>query len=67
MNELFKKYKDKISIFIAHQLTSVTGFERIIAIDNGSIAEDGDHESLVKKNGYYYSLWGKQKQEKKEN
>jgi subfamily B ATP-binding cassette protein MsbA len=65
LNELFKKYKDKIIIFIAHRLTSVTGFERIIDLDNGGIAEDGDHESLIEKKGYYYSLWGKQKQEQK--
>jgi ABC-type bacteriocin/lantibiotic exporter with double-glycine peptidase domain len=63
LDELLKKYKDKIVIFIAHRLTSITGFERIIAINNGSIAEDGDHESLFKKKGYYSSLWGKQKQE----
>jgi ABC-type bacteriocin/lantibiotic exporter with double-glycine peptidase domain len=67
LNELFKKYKDKIIIFIAHRLTSITGFERIIAIDNGSIAEDGDHGRLIKKKGYYYSLWGNQKQKIKED
>jgi ABC-type bacteriocin/lantibiotic exporter with double-glycine peptidase domain len=66
LSELLKKYKDKIIIFIAHRLTSITGFERIIAIENGRIAEDGDHESLIKKKGYYFSLWGKQKQEQKE-
>jgi len=61
LNELFNKYEDKIFIFIAHRLTSVTDFERIIVIDNGKIAEDGDHEILINKKGYYYSLWGKQK------
>ncbi len=61
LNEMFNKYKDKIIIFIAHRLTSVTEFERIIVIDNGRIVEDGDHEGLIKKKGYYSSLWGKQK------
>jgi ABC-type bacteriocin/lantibiotic exporter with double-glycine peptidase domain len=61
LNEMFNQYKDKIIIFIAHRLTSVTDFERILVIDNGGIVEDGDHESLIKKKGYYSSLWGKQK------
>ena len=61
LNEMFEKYKDKIIIFIAHRLTSVTDFERILVIDNGRIVEDGDHESLIEKKGYYSSLWGKQK------
>ena len=66
LNELLKKYKDKIIIFIAHRLTAITGFERILALNNGSIVEDGDHEGLIKKKGYYSSLWGKRKQEQKE-
>jgi len=61
LKELFDKYQDKIIIFIAHRLTSITDFERILVIDGGQIVEDGTHESLIKKEGNYFSLWGKQK------
>jgi ATP-binding cassette subfamily B protein len=62
LKELLKKYQHKIIIFIAHRLTSITDFERIIVIDDGQILEEGNHESLIKKEGKYFSLWGKQKE-----
>ena len=57
--ELYKKYKDKIIIFIAHRLTSIVDFERIVVMDGGKIVEDGTHDQLMKKKNKYYLLWGK--------
>lgn len=70
LNELFQKYKDKIIIFIAHRLSSVTDFECIVVIDKGQVAEQGTHLQLLKKKGKYHFLWGIQKdvsQEQQEN
>jgi len=64
LKELLKKYQYKIIIFIAHRLTSITGFERILVMEDGQIVEDGNHESLIKKEGHYSTLWGKQKEKK---
>lgn len=58
LDELFKKYKDKIFIFIAHRLSSVTDFERIVVIDKGSVVEEGTHLQLMEKKGKYHFLWG---------
>ncbi|MCP5108259.1 MAG: ABC transporter ATP-binding protein, partial [bacterium] len=58
LNELIEKYKDKIIIFIAHRLSSVTAFERIVVMDKGSVAEQGTHSQLLKKKGKYHFLWG---------
>lgn len=60
LNELFNKYKDKIIIFIAHRLSSITDFDRIVVIDKGSVAEQGTHLQLMKNKGKYHFLWGMQ-------
>jgi ABC-type multidrug transport system fused ATPase/permease subunit len=62
LNELFEKYRDKIIIFIAHRLSSITDFERIAVIDKGTVVEEGTHLQLVKKQGKYHFLWGMQKE-----
>lgn len=62
LNELFSKYKDKIIIFIAHRLSSVTDFERIVVIDKGRVAEEGTHNQLMESQGKYHFLWGMQEQ-----
>src|SRR5574337_154656 len=45
-------------IIIAHRLATVRGCDRIIAIDNGHIVEDGSHEALLSSAGSLYGkLW----------
>jgi len=65
LNELFKKFQEKIIIFIAHRLTTVKDFERIVVLENGNVLEEGSHETLMTRKGKYYFLWGKvEKQDK---
>jgi len=48
-------------IVIAHRLSSVRHAHRIIAMDKGSIAEEGSHDSLLKRpDGLYAHLWAMQ-------
>jgi len=61
LRELLDKYKDKIFIFIAHRLSSITDFDRIIVIDRGSVAEEGTHDQLIRKESKYRFLWGRGK------
>ena len=37
--------------------------DKIIVIDKGNIIEEGDHLSLLNKNGLYALMWNKQKHE----
>ncbi len=48
-------------IIIAHRLAAVRGCDRIIAIKDGRIVEDGTHQSLLQMpNGHYAMLWRQQ-------
>jgi ATP-binding cassette subfamily B protein len=49
--------RGKTTLMIAHRLTTVQNVDRIIVIDNGQIAEEGNHESLIKANGIYKKMW----------
>ncbi|MEM6842285.1 MAG: ABC transporter ATP-binding protein [Bacteroidota bacterium] len=52
--------KDKTVIVIAHKLSTVQQADQIIVLDNGKIAEAGQHEALLKQEGLYYRLWNTQ-------
>ena len=45
------------SILIAHRLFTVRAVDRIIALDHGQIIEEGDHEALLARGGYYATLY----------
>lgn len=50
--------KDCTTIVIAHRLSTVKRMDRIIAMEDGSIAEEGTHEELAnKEGGLYKKLW----------
>ena len=52
--------KDRTAIFISHRLSSCKFSDKIIVFDKGEIAETGDHDSLISKNGMYKKLWDAQ-------
>lgn len=60
-NDIYVKYKEmttgKTSVFISHRLASTRFCDRIIFVDNGTIAEEGTHESLLALNGQYAHLF----------
>jgi ATP-binding cassette subfamily B protein len=47
---------------IAHRLTSVTGADNILVLDNGKIAESGNHSELINQNGLYLRMWNEYRQ-----
>ena len=44
-------------LMIAHRLSTIRSCDIIYVMDKGKIVEEGDHESLLKKKGYYYSVY----------
>ena len=49
--------QDKTSIVIAHRLSTLLHMDRILVFDQGTIVEDGHHQTLLAKNGLYKTLW----------
>ncbi len=47
----------KTLIVIAHRLSTVKNADRLYVIREGSIAEQGTHEELLKKGGLYSTMW----------
>jgi subfamily B ATP-binding cassette protein HlyB/CyaB len=43
-------------LIIAHRLSTVRNCDRILAVENGQIVEDGHHDDLLRRNGRYAAL-----------
>ena len=52
--------KEKTSIVIAHRLSTIEKADVIIVMKDGAVVETGNHSSLMKKQGFYYSLYASQ-------
>lgn len=50
----------KTVIAIAHRLSTIAHLDRILVFDRGRIVEDGSHDELLNRQGYYYRLWSMQ-------
>lgn len=55
--------KDKTAIIITHRIFSLFDFDNIIVLDDGIIAEQGTHNELMSRNGYYAGLYNRQQSE----
>ena len=54
---------DKTSFIIAHRLSTIKDADLILVLDNGDIIEQGNHDVLLAKNGFYASLYNSQFEE----
>ena len=51
-------------LIVAHRLSTVQKADQIIVLQNGEIAERGNHQQLLKNKGYYYKLYKLQFEER---
>lgn len=57
MRELMK---DKTCFVIAHRLSTIRNADMILVVDQGDVVEQGTHDSLMEKKGFYYKLYAAQ-------
>ena len=55
-----KLTKGRTSFVIAHRLSTIKNADLILVMKDGNIVEQGTHESLMKDNGFYASLYNSQ-------
>mgnify|MGYP000528703864 FL=1 len=60
MDELMK---GRTSFVIAHRLSTIRDADNIIVMDHGDIVEVGNHDELMKRNGFYTKLYNAQFEE----
>ncbi|MDP4132944.1 MAG: ABC transporter ATP-binding protein [Bacillota bacterium] len=51
---------DKTCFVIAHRLSTVRNADNILVVNNGDVVEQGTHDSLMNKKGFYYKLYASQ-------
>ena len=49
--------QERTVIMIAHRLSTVTGADKIILLDEGRVAEEGKHNELIHAGGLYARMW----------
>ncbi len=55
-----KLIKGKTSFIIAHRLSTIKNSDLILVMNEGNIIEQGTHEELMNKKGFYYDLYNSQ-------
>ena len=57
MNELMK---ERTCFIIAHRLSTIKNADTILVVKDGAIIEQGNHDQLIRKGGFYSSLYNSQ-------
>jgi ATP-binding cassette subfamily B multidrug efflux pump len=50
----------RTSFVIAHRLSTIVNADKILVMNNGNIIEQGNHQELISKKGFYYDLYNSQ-------
>ena len=58
---LYNFKKEKITLLVAHRLSTVKNADKILVVENGKILGSGSHEQLLENNNLYNKLWEIQK------
>ena len=67
LNQTIRTISDqnRITILIAHRLSTVMHADKIFVLEQGKIIEQGKHSDLVDDKGLYYAMWRQQIGERK--
>lgn len=52
--------KKMTTVIVAHRLSTIRNCDKIFVLKDGKLSEEGNHESLIEKNGIYAQMWKSQ-------
>lgn len=64
LKNLAEVAKNRTSLIIAHRVSAFTNADRVIVLDEGKVVEEGSHEDLLAKDGWYADIDRRQQLEK---
>lgn len=56
MERLYRMFRGKTVVIVAHRLSTVKNADNIIVLNQGKVTEQGTHKELIAKRGEYYNL-----------
>lgn len=59
--------KEKTAIIISHRISSIKYADRILVLDDGKLAEEGNHETLMALGGIYFDTYKRQEIQSEQN
>jgi ATP-binding cassette subfamily B protein len=65
ISNLYQYLHQKTAVIITHRIFSLFNFDKIIVLENGAIAEQGTHQSLLDKKGLYAEMYQRQQEHDK--
>ncbi|MBE7177752.1 MAG: ABC transporter ATP-binding protein [Mucilaginibacter polytrichastri] len=60
LSNLGRVMKNKTSVMIAHRISTIKNADKILVMNEGRIAEQGNHQQLLDRKGLYFELYEKQ-------
>ncbi|MBS1512002.1 MAG: ABC transporter ATP-binding protein [Bacteroidetes bacterium] len=64
IENLYHYLENKTALIITHRIFSLFKFDKIVVLDDGLIAEEGTHETLLQQNGIYTEMYNRQQAER---
>jgi ATP-binding cassette, subfamily B, multidrug efflux pump len=60
VDALNQELTQKTAILITHRIVGMLEYDLILVLDHGKLVEEGTHEELIDRQGFYYDLWQQQ-------
>ena len=57
IDAIYKSFDNSTLIMVAHRLSNIRNFDKILVVDNGQLVEFGNHDKLMGKHGLYYEMF----------
>jgi ATP-binding cassette, subfamily B, multidrug efflux pump len=65
ISHLYDYLQNKTAVIITHRIFSLFSFDKIVVLEDGAIAEQGTHQSLLEQNGIYAEMYRHQQEMEK--